>query len=124
MRSIIILRGLPGAGKTTLANVLGENNKWPIFSIDSYFIDPKTNENTTNCNHVFRSAQSARLHTIHTVGRPHAVVLAIHVAFDRSTAPQRPNRHGTRFQGPLQRQSLGRGAQRGRRVLDTTCQNI
>ena len=44
MLSLIILRGLPGAGKTTLAKLLSENNKWPIFSIDSYFTDPVTNE--------------------------------------------------------------------------------
>ncbi len=43
MNSLIILRGLPGAGKTTLANVLSEN-KWPVFSIDSYFTDPVTKE--------------------------------------------------------------------------------
>lgn len=44
MLSLIILRGLPGAGKTTLAKLLSENNKWPVFSIDSYFTDPITNE--------------------------------------------------------------------------------
>ena len=43
MNSLIILRGLPGAGKTTLAKVLSEN-KWPVFSIDSYFTDPVTKE--------------------------------------------------------------------------------
>ena len=44
MLSLIILRGLPGAGKTKLAKLLSENNKWPVFSIDSYFTDPLTNE--------------------------------------------------------------------------------
>ena len=44
MHSLIILRGLPGAGKTTLAKLLSENNKWPVYSIDSYFTDPVTNE--------------------------------------------------------------------------------
>jgi predicted kinase len=42
MKSLIILRGLPGSGKSTLAKVLSEN-KWPVFSIDSYFTDPETN---------------------------------------------------------------------------------
>lgn len=42
--SIILLRGLPGAGKTTLARVLSENNKWPVFSVDSYFTNPETGE--------------------------------------------------------------------------------
>jgi predicted kinase len=41
MPSLIILRGLPGAGKTTLAKVLA-GAKWPVFSIDSYFTDPAT----------------------------------------------------------------------------------
>jgi len=43
MNALIILRGLPGAGKTTLANLLSEN-KWPVFSIDSYFTDSVTQE--------------------------------------------------------------------------------
>ena len=40
--SLILLRGLPGSGKTTLANVLSENGKYPVLSIDSYFTDPIT----------------------------------------------------------------------------------
>jgi predicted kinase len=41
MQTLIILRGLPGAGKTSLANLLSDN-KWPVFSIDDYFTDPIT----------------------------------------------------------------------------------
>jgi len=43
-RSLILLRGLPGSGKTFLANVLNENGKYPVHSIDSYFIDSDTGE--------------------------------------------------------------------------------
>ena len=42
LKYLIILRGLPGSGKSTLATILSENNKWPIFSIDDYFINPTT----------------------------------------------------------------------------------
>ena len=35
-KSLIILRGLPGAGKSTLAGILAEK-KYPVFSIDDYF---------------------------------------------------------------------------------------
>ena len=41
--SLILLRGLPGAGKTTLAKVLSEN-KWPVFSVDDYFTNSHTKE--------------------------------------------------------------------------------
>ena len=37
MPSIILLRGLPGAGKSALAAVLSEEGRYPVFSVDSYF---------------------------------------------------------------------------------------
>lgn len=43
-RDLILLRGLPGCGKSTLAGLLSENGKYPVFSIDSYFTDPETGE--------------------------------------------------------------------------------
>jgi predicted kinase len=43
-KSLILLRGVPGSGKTSLAEVLSENKKYPIFSIDSYFTDAESGE--------------------------------------------------------------------------------
>lgn len=38
------MRGLPGSGKTTLANLLSENNRYPIFSVDDFFTNQVTGE--------------------------------------------------------------------------------
>jgi predicted kinase len=44
VKSLILLRGLPGSGKTSLAEVLSENGMYPVFSVDSYFIDTESGE--------------------------------------------------------------------------------
>ena len=41
MPSLILLRGLPGAGKTALAKVFSEDGKYPLISTDDYFTGPK-----------------------------------------------------------------------------------
>lgn len=38
---LILLRGLPGAGKSSLAKLLAED-KWPVLAIDDFFTDPVT----------------------------------------------------------------------------------
>ncbi|MBM9502641.1 AAA family ATPase [Leptospira sp. 201903071] len=42
--SLLLIRGLPGAGKSALAKVLSENGKYPVFSVDDYFTNPETKE--------------------------------------------------------------------------------
>ena len=36
-KALILLRGLPGSGKSTFAKLLSENGQYPVHSIDSYF---------------------------------------------------------------------------------------
>lgn len=43
-KSLILLRGLPGAGKSELANVLSENGKHKTYSVDDYFTNEITGE--------------------------------------------------------------------------------
>lgn len=37
IRDLIVIRGLPGSGKSTLCALLSENGQYPVFSIDDYF---------------------------------------------------------------------------------------
>jgi predicted kinase len=40
--SLILIRGLPGAGKSSLAKVLSENGKYPVYSVDDYFTNEES----------------------------------------------------------------------------------
>jgi len=42
-QNIILVRGLPGSGKSSLAKLLSENGKYPVFSVDQYFTDSNGN---------------------------------------------------------------------------------
>lgn len=43
-KALILLRGLPGAGKSSLAKLLSEEGKYPVFAIDDYFTNNLTGE--------------------------------------------------------------------------------
>lgn len=43
--ALILLRGLPGSGKSSLAKILSENGKYPVHCIDHYFTDANGNYN-------------------------------------------------------------------------------
>ena len=43
-KALILLRGLPGSGKTSLARLLSEEGKYKVHSIDSYFTDAESGE--------------------------------------------------------------------------------
>jgi len=39
MKSLILIRGLPGSGKSSLAQVLSEGGKYPVYCVDDFFTD-------------------------------------------------------------------------------------
>jgi predicted kinase len=42
INSLILLRGLPGSGKSTFAELISEKGRYPVYSIDSFFTNPET----------------------------------------------------------------------------------
>jgi dephospho-CoA kinase len=38
MKTLFILRGIPGSGKTTIANALSEGGKYPVCTADDFFM--------------------------------------------------------------------------------------
>ncbi|MCC7233078.1 MAG: ATP-binding protein [Bacteroidia bacterium] len=36
-KSLILLRGLPGSGKSSFAKLISENDTYPVFSVDDFF---------------------------------------------------------------------------------------
>lgn len=42
-KSLFLIRGIPGSGKSSLANLLSENGKYPVLSADMYFEDSDGN---------------------------------------------------------------------------------
>jgi adenylate kinase family enzyme len=45
MKTLFLIRGCPGAGKSFAANLLSENGKYPVLSADMYFEDDDGNYN-------------------------------------------------------------------------------
>lgn len=43
-KSLVLIRGIPGTGKSTLAKILSENGKYPVLSVDDYFTDSSTGQ--------------------------------------------------------------------------------
>jgi len=51
MNELILLRGLPGSGKSSLAKILAQN-EYPVFSVDDYFTSDGTYNFEFDKNHL------------------------------------------------------------------------
>lgn len=79
MKVLILLRGLPGAGKSTLAGILSEN-RYPVYSVDDYFTDPETGAYTFKHNENHLAYQQCETNTQNAMEAGHSKIF-VHNTF-------------------------------------------
>lgn len=62
-QTLILLRGLPGSGKSSFAALISDGGRYPVYCIDDFFTDPETGEYRFDFKDNFKAYELCRSNT-------------------------------------------------------------
>ncbi len=79
MKTLILIRGLPGSGKSTFARMISEEGRYPVYCIDDYFTDPETGTYQFDFSKNFKAYDLCQANTEKSMQQNHVKIIVENV---------------------------------------------